>query len=940
MSSNSPSSWHTVAIDQTLQQLSSNKDAGLSSQQVSERLQQYGPNELEETGGRSPWSIFVDQFTNIMLLMLMGVAVISGFLDFRSNTFPKDAIAIFAIVILNGILGYLQESSAEKALAALKNLASPLVRVVREGKTSEIAAKELVPGDVMLLEAGVKIAADARLIETSNLQVRESALTGEALAVTKQAELELPEDASLGDRLNLIFQGTEVVQGRAKAIVTNTGMQTELGKIATMLQSVESEPTPLQQRMSQLGNVLVSGALSLVAIVVIGGMITFQNGSIGFDTSRWEELLEVSLSMAVAVVPEGLAAVVTVTLALGTRRMVKRNALIRKLPAVETLGSVTTICSDKTGTLTQNKMVVQLVSTGDCTVAVAGDGYAPIGDFTDRLTSAKINNLEEYPELESLLIACAVCNDAVLQQEQQEWQILGDPTEGALLCVAAKAGIYKEKQSQLLPRTAEFPFSSERKRMSVICEVPGRSGNSGFPAAEGQQSNYLMLTKGSPELTLERCKGIIVGDRVQPLTQEMRDRILVENNNMASGGLRVLGFAYKLWENVPPEGSEETSEQDMIWLGLVSMLDAPRPEVREAVVKCRNAGIRVVMITGDHQLTAKAIAYDLGIATEGDRVLTGQELEKLSQEELKQQVEQVSVYARVSPEHKLRIVQALQSWGKFVAMTGDGVNDAPALKQADIGIAMGITGTDVSKEASDMVLLDDNFATIVAAAEEGRVVYSNIRRFIKYILGSNIGEVLTIAAAPLMGLGGVPLTPLQILWMNLVTDGVPALALAVEPGEPNVMKRPPFSPRESIFARGLGSYMIRIGIIFAILTIAMMSWAYGYTTSPNHVGDPEAWKTMVFTTLCLAQMGHAIAIRSNTQLTIELNPLTNVFVWGAVIVTTILQLMLIYVPPLRAFFGTHYLTGFELLVCFGFSALMFVWIEMEKLFLRFYKSRK
>jgi Ca2+-transporting ATPase len=939
MSSNSPSCWHTVAIDKTLQQLSSNKDAGLSSQQVSERLQQYGPNELEETGGRSPWSIFVDQFTNIMLLMLMGVAVISGFLDFRSNTFPKDAIAIFSIVILNGILGFFQEQSAEKALAALKNLASPLVRVLRDGKTSDIAAKELVPGDVMLLEAGVKIAADGRLIESSNLQVRESALTGEALAVTKQAELELPEDASLGDRLNLIFQGTEVVQGRAKAIVTNTGMQTELGKIATMLQSVETEPTPLQQRMSQLGNVLVSGALTLVAIVVIGGMITFQNGSIGFDTSRWEELLEVSLSMAVAVVPEGLAAVVTVTLALGTRRMVKRNALIRKLPAVETLGSVTTICSDKTGTLTQNKMVVQLVSTGDCTVAVAGEGYAPIGDFTDRHTSTQINNLEEYPELESLLIACAVCNDAVLQQEQQEWQILGDPTEGALLCVAGKAGIYKEKQSQLLPRTAEFPFSSERKRMSVICEVPGRSGHSGFPAEKGQQPNYLMLTKGSPELTLERCKGIIVGDRVQPLTQEMRDRILAENNNMASGGLRVLGFAYKLWENLPPEGSEETSEQDMIWLGLVSMLDAPRPEVREAVRKCRNAGIRVVMITGDHQLTAKAIAYDLGIATEGDRVLTGQELEKLSQEELKQQVEQVSVYARVSPEHKLRIVQALQSWGKFVAMTGDGVNDAPALKQADIGIAMGITGTDVSKEASDMVLLDDNFATIVAAAEEGRVVYSNIRRFIKYILGSNIGEVLTIAAAPLMGLGGVPLTPLQILWMNLVTDGVPALALAVEPAEPNVMKRPPFSPRESIFARGLGSYMIRIGIIFAILTIAMMSWAYGYTHSPGH-RNPDAWKTMVFTTLCLAQMGHAIAIRSNTQLTIELNPLSNVFVWGAVIVTTILQLMLIYVPPLRAFFGTHYLTGFELLVCFGFSALMFVWIEMEKLFLRFYKSRK
>jgi Ca2+-transporting ATPase len=940
MSSNSPSSWHTVGIDKTLSELSSNKDTGLSSKQVSERLQQYGTNELEETGGRSSWSIFVDQFTNIMLLMLMGVAVISGFLDIKSNTFPKDAIAIFAIVVLNGILGYFQEQSAEKALAALKNLSSPLVRVLRNGKTSEIAAKELVPGDVMLLEAGVKIAADGRLIESNNLQVRESALTGEAIAATKQANLELPEDASLGDRLNIIFQGTEVVQGRAKAIVTNTGMQTELGKIAAMLQSVETEPTPLQQRMGQLGNVLVFGALGLVVVVVIGGMITFNNGSIGFDTSRFEELLQVSLSMAVAVVPEGLAAVVTVTLALGTRRMVKRNALIRKLPAVETLGSVTTICSDKTGTLTQNKMVVQLVSTGDCTVRVGGDGYAPIGDFTDRHTSTQITNLEEYPELESLLIACAVCNDAVLQHEQQEWKILGDPTEGALLCLAGKAGIYKEKQCELLQRTAEFPFCSERKRMSVICEVPGHSGHSGFPCENGQQQNYLMFTKGSPELTLERCQSIIVGDRVQPLNQEMRDRILAENNNMASAGLRVLGFGYKIWENLPPEGSDETSEQDMIWLGLVSMLDAPRPEVREAVVKCRDAGIRVVMITGDHQLTAKAIAYNLGIAKEGDRVLTGQELEKLSQEELKQQVEHVSVYARVSPEHKLRIVQALQSWGKFVAMTGDGVNDAPALKQADIGIAMGITGTDVSKEASDMVLLDDNFATIVAAAEEGRVVYTNIRRFIKYILGSNIGEVLTIAAAPLIGLGGVPLTPLQILWMNLVTDGVPALALAVEPAEPNVMKKPPFSPRESIFARGLGSYIIRIGIIFAILTITMMSWAYGYTHAPGYGGDPEAWKTMVFTTLCLAQMGHAIAIRSNTQLTIELNPFTNIFVWGAVIITTALQLMLIYVPPLRVFFGTHYLSPFELMVCFGVSALMFVWVEMEKLFVRLYKARK
>src|SRR4028118_1460789 len=445
-----------------------------------------------------------------MLLMLMGVAVISAFLDIRSNTFPKDAIAIFSIVILNGILGFFQEQSAEKALAALKNLASPLVRVLRDGKTSEIAAKELVPGDVMLLEAGVKIAADGRLIESSNLQVRESALTGEALAVTKQAELELPEDASLGDRLNLIFQGTEVVQGRAKAIVTNTGMQTELGKIATMLQSVESEPTPLQQRMSQLGNVLVSGSLILVAIVVIGGMITFQNGSIGFDTSRWEELLEVSLSMAVAVVPEGLAAVVTVTLALGTRRMVKRNALIRKLPAVETLGSVTTICSDKTGTLTQNKMVVQQVATVAQRFSVTGEGYTPRGEFAMDNQSIRP---EQYPELQTLLLACVLCNDAILQQEApqrqengkgratpntaNEWTILGDPTEGALLSVAGKGGLEKESLDRQLKRVGEFPFTSERKRMSVICE--GRTQNVAQPA---QDSPFVMFTKGSPELIL------------------------------------------------------------------------------------------------------------------------------------------------------------------------------------------------------------------------------------------------------------------------------------------------------------------------------------------------------------------------------------------------------------------------------------------------------
>lgn len=930
--------WHSLEVDKSLELLKTNAETGLTPQEVEQRLQKYGPNELEETAGRSAWEILVDQFKNIMLLMLIAVAIISGVLDLlawqqgslKPGELPfKDTIAILAIVVLNGILGYVQESRAEKALAALKKLSSPNVRVIRDGKPLEVVAKDLVPGDVMLVEAGVQFAADGRLIEESNLQVRESALTGEAEAVNKRAKLILPEETSLGDRINLVFQGTEVVQGRAKILVTNTGMQTELGKIAAMLQAVESEPTPLQQRMTQLGNVLVTGSLILVAIVVAGGLL--RGGNL-------QELLEVSLSMAVAVVPEGLPAVITVTLALGTQRMVRQNALIRKLPAVETLGSVTTICSDKTGTLTQNKMVVQSVYTNNSAFRVTGEGYAPKGEFQ---LDSKTISIDQYPEIQALLVGCALCNDSFLQQQQGQWTILGDPTEGALVTLAAKGGIEKDQWDSKLPRVAEFPFSSERKRMSVISKVEQvQTGVSPLTSVDPVLSNlvqsesYLMFTKGSPELTLERSIQAYVGTRSVPLNDQQRRQILAENERMASKGLRVLGFAYKPLSEIPPEGSDEASEQGLVWLGLVGMLDAPRPEVRAAVQECRDAGIRPVMITGDHQLTARAIATDLGIAKEDDRVLIGQELQRMSDQDLEQQVDLVSIYARVAPEHKLRIVQALQRRGRFVAMTGDGVNDAPALKQADIGIAMGITGTDVSKEASDMVLLDDNFATIVSATKEGRVVFTNIRRFIKYILGSNIGEVITIAAAPILGLGGVPLSPLQILWMNLVTDGLPALALAVEPPEPDVMKRPPFSPRESIFARGLGSYMIRIGIVFAIISIALMWWAYNHTNAPGYQGNPDAWKTMVFTTLCLAQMGHAIAIRSNTRLAIEMNPFSNPYVLGAVVITTILQLMLVYVPPLRAFFGTHWLSPTELGICFGFSALMFVWIEMEKLFLR------
>ncbi len=915
--------WHSLDINDTLTQLGTNPEQGLTSSEVEKRKQIYGLNELKETAGRNAWQILLDQFTNIMLVMLIVVAIISGVLDFidlqagKADGVPfKDTIAILAIVILNGVLGYLQESKAEKALAALKQLSSPKVRVIRDGKTQEVDGKELVPGDIMLVEAGVQPAADGRLIEAASLQIRESALTGEAEAVNKKPQSLLEEETPLGDRVNLIFQGTEVVLGRGTAVVTNTAMETELGKIATMLQGVESEPTPLQQRMSQLGNVLVTGSLILVAIVIVGGMIpSLLEGRPNFKLLQ--ELVEVSLSMAVAVVPEGLPAVITVTLALGTQRMVKRAALIRKLPAVETLGSVTTICSDKTGTLTQNKMVVQRVETLNHSFSVTGEGYIPQGEFK---TNQQTVNSTDYPELQALMLGCVLCNDSQLQCNGDQWSILGDPTEGALVVLAGKGGI-EQKITKEMPRVGEFPFDSDRKRMSVISQTA---------------ESYLMYIKGSPELILERCTHVQIGEETLPLTEDHRQQILVQNNNLASFGLRVLGFAYRHLTDLPSADAAETTEQELIWLGLVGMLDAARPEVYDAVKKCRAAGIRPIMITGDHPLTARAIAEELGIAAKGATVMTGQELAHLNQEQLEDVVNNVNIYARVAPEHKLRIVESLQKRGQFVAMTGDGVNDAPALKQANIGIAMGITGTDVSKEASDMVLLDDNFATIVAATEEGRVVYANIRRFIKYILGSNIGEVITIAAAPLIGLGGVPLTPLQILWMNLVTDGLPALALAVEPGEVDVMQRPPINPKESIFSRGLGSYMVRIGIIFAIITIVAMYWAYNHTHAPGYTGNKDTWKTFVFTTLCIAQMGHALAARSHSRLIIEVNPFSNPYLLWAVGVTTALQFALIYFPPFQQFFGTYPLNAQELWICMGFSMLVLLWIEMEKLFFRFF----
>jgi len=901
--------WHAFSPEVCLEQLKASRD-GLTTAETARRLAAAGPNKLELSEGRSAWQILWDQFSNVMLLMLLAVAAVSAAVSLHQQEFPKDAIAILVIVVLNGLLGYLQESKAQQALLALRDMAQPLVQVRRDGQWQRVGSEELVPGDLIRLEAGDRVPADARLLEAADLGVREAALTGEAEAVFKKADLVLEEGTPVLERQNCLFQGTEVVRGRGVALVSATGMATELGQIAELINTAGGESTPLQERLDGLAKVLVTSALGLVAVVVALGLLLKQDPL---------NLLEVSLSMAVAIVPEGLPAVITVTLAIGTQRMVRRAALIRRLPAVEGLGSVTVICSDKTGTLTQNRQVVQELRVGTERVSVSGQGYDPSGSMTasalDVPAGASAGSAAGVRTL--LLQAGVLCSDAEHKQlADGSWDILGDPTEGALSVVALKAGIDDFELRSHYRRAAEIPFSSERQLMAVWIEDP-RAELQAPLGSSASGSSRLLISKGAPEVIIGLCDRWIDGSGVVGLSEHQRHWWLDQARELAAFGLRVLAFAC-----APHHHSPEDELEGQVLLGLMAQLDPARPEVATAVATCRQAGIRPVMITGDHPLTARAIGSAIGLTDAAGEVILGRELEAMEEPELREAVARCSVYARVAPEQKLRIVKALQANGQVVAMTGDGVNDAPALKQAHIGVAMGITGTEVSKEAADMVLLDDNFATIVNAVEEGRLVYANIRRFVKYILGSNVGELITIASAPLLGLVGVPLSPLQILWMNLVTDGVPALALALEPGEQGLMDRAPAEPGESIFARGIGRYIIRIGIVFALIVIGLMLYASG------HSG--EHWKTMVFTTLCLAQMGHALSARSDAPLQ-RVPAFSNPWLVLAVSLTTALQLMLLYVPALSRFFGTTALKPLDLLVCVGVSLLLFVYLELEKL---------
>ncbi len=861
-------SWWHLDVEHTAQELGTDLSSGLNSDTVTARLERYGRNQLKEAPKRPPWAIFLDQFRDFIIWILIGAAIVSGVLQE-----VVDAVAIIAIVILNSILGFVQEYRAEKSLAALKKLSSPTSKVIRDGQHGLIPSEELVPGDVIELEAGDSVPADSRVAwVTSNFSVQEASLTGESTPVVKTAAALDEPEVPLADRANMVYLGTSVASGRAKSLVAETGMRTELGKIAGLIQEIEHESTPLQKKLEQFGKWIVYLAFVLVATVFLLEWI--QGG-------KMIEVFLTAVSLAVAAIPEGLPAVVTIALALGVQRMVKRHALIRKLRSVETLGSATVICSDKTGTLTKNEMTVQAVFAGGQLFRVTGIGYTPKGSF---LAGDQTVNPQDHPDLMKTLAVGVLCNGAQLVQEQSSWKIVGDPTEAALLTAAAKADIWKSQEERKSPFIDELPFDSERKKMTVVRQM------------DHQRTAFV---KGAPDVLLADCVNIETKGVVRPLTAADRKQIAAANDNLTGQAMRVLGMAYRDLEGHAAKLEVDTVEKNLTFVGLIAMIDPPREEARQAIRECMSAGIRTVMITGDHKNTATAIAKQLGFFKEDSLALSGEELDKLSQEQLEKQVDRIPVYARVSPEHKLRVVRAWRARRDVVAMTGDGVNDAPALKEADIGVAMGITGTDVTKEVSDMVVTDDNFASIVAAVEEGRGIYDNIQKFVHYLLSCNAGEILVMFVSSLLGLP-VPLLPIQILWINLVTDGLPALALGVDPTDPEIMKRPPRPPDEPVVTRRRGLLMLAQGAFIAACSLG----AYVLVLYVENEGPARA-RTACFVVLAVSQLFHSYNCRSLTESLFKIGVFTNRHLLLATGISFALQMAVVYAPPLQTVFKTE-----------------------------------
>ncbi|TCP70368.1 calcium-transporting P-type ATPase, PMR1-type [Baia soyae] len=862
--------WIDLDPERVAQELRVDSEKGLTLNEAKKRFKQIGPNQISESEKASLLSVFVDQFKDFMVLVLLAATLISGLLGEYT-----DAIAIIAIVALNAVLGFIQEIKAEKSLAALKKLSSPTARVMREGKWVRIPAEELVPGDLIFLESGDRIPADVRFCKAISLRVEESALTGESLPVEKISSRLPRADVPLGDRKNMGYMGTLVIQGTGMGLVVGTGMQTEMGKIAHLIQATESTETPLQRRLEQLGKVLIVASIFLTAVVVGTGI---------WHGQEMYKMFLAGVSLAVAAIPEGLPAIVTVALALGVQRMIKRRAIVRKLPSVETLGCATVICSDKTGTLTQNKMTVTRLWTLGKEVEVDPNVSAHKDFF--RIQNQVISPQKDLG-ITRLLEISVLCNNAVLERtgpdQVDTWQIDGDPTEGALLVAGGKAGLYQDVLTNSWKRMREFPFDSKRKRMSVLLTSPS-----------GQ---CFLYAKGAPDVLLESCTYALVQGKVTHLSDQLRQQIQEQNENLASMALRNLAFAYREVGKGEQQSSQMALEEKLVFVGLAGMIDPPRPEVKDAIEICRNAGIKTIMITGDHQATAEAIAYELGIKSTSGLTISGQQLSEMSDEQLQNRVNEIDVYARVSPEHKLRIVKALQQAGHVVAMTGDGVNDAPAIKAANIGIAMGVAGTDVSKEASSLILADDNFATIVSAIEEGRHIYDNIRKFISYLLASNVGEILVMFFAMLAGLP-LPLLPIQILWVNLVTDGLPAMALGVDPAEENTMARVPRNSRESVFARGVGWKIITRGLLIG--SCSLLAFWVTFMQYPENLVVSQ---TVAFATLVMAQLIYVFDCRSEGTI-FQRNPFNNKALLLAVASSVLLLLAVIYYSPLQPIFHT------------------------------------